>query len=100
LCIDPIDQYGGPPDWCSYSRPIWPGEVANFPKMAAAVKESTRAAKLDFSRANSISDVVAMFQEEQQCDFSVSHWRITRKHILHGVYRLSLSGCHRGEAAP
>jgi hypothetical protein len=30
LCIDPIDQYGGRPDWCSYSRPIRPGEVANF----------------------------------------------------------------------
>jgi hypothetical protein len=30
LCIDPIDQYLGPPDWCSFSRPIWPGEAVNI----------------------------------------------------------------------
>jgi hypothetical protein len=69
LCIDPIDEYRGPPDWCSCSRPIWPGEAVNIARIAVAVKESTRVAKLDLRRVTSISDVVALFQERAAMRF-------------------------------
>jgi hypothetical protein len=98
LCIDPIDQYGGRPDWCSYSRPIWPGEVANFPRMAAAVKESTRAAKLDFSRANSISDIVAMFQERAAMRFRrFSLENYTQTHIAWGLSLVAVGEATEGK---
>jgi hypothetical protein len=98
LCIDPIDQYGGPPDWCSYSRPIWPGEVANFPRMAAAVKESTRAAKLDFSRANSISDLVAMFQERAAMRFQrFSLENYTQTHLAWGLTLVAVGEATEGK---
>lgn len=59
LCIDPIDEYGAPPEWCSFCRSTSQHEG----RMVLAVKEAARAAKLDFSRANSIGDVVAMFRQ-------------------------------------
>jgi hypothetical protein len=40
-----------------------------LPGIAAAVKESARVAKVDFSRVNSISDVVATFQERAAMRF-------------------------------
>ncbi len=65
LCIDPIDEYGAPPAWCSFSRSTPPREG----RMALAVNEATQAAKFAFSRANSIVDVVGMFRQRAALHF-------------------------------
>lgn len=97
LCIDPIDQYLGPPDWCSFSRPIWPGEVVNVARIAAAVKESTRVAKFDFSRVNSISDVVAMFQERAAMRFQrFSLENYMQTHLAWGLSLISVGKASEG----
>jgi len=94
LCIDPIDEYGMLPDWCSFSHLAPPSEA----KMAAVAKEATRAAKLDFGRANSIADVVAMFREraaKRFRRFSLENYRQT--HLVWGLSLIAVGEPSEGE---
>lgn len=98
LCIDPIDQAGVQLDWCSFPRPIWPHDVGNFAKIDFAVKESMRAAKLDFGRANSISDIVAMFEERATMRFqrfALEHY--TQTHLAWGLSLIAIGETAEGE---
>jgi hypothetical protein len=65
LCIDPIDEHGYVPRWCSFSRSTPPGED----RMALTAKATTRAAKLDFGRVTSIFDVIAIFRQRAAMRF-------------------------------
>ncbi|HEX4409195.1 MAG TPA: hypothetical protein VH206_10530 [Xanthobacteraceae bacterium] len=66
LCIDPLDQHKMPlPDWFFIRR-----HEANDPiRLTAAAQESTRFAKLDFSRVSSIFDIVTIFRERATMQF-------------------------------
>jgi hypothetical protein len=65
LCIDPIDESGRVPEWCSFSRFLEACEG----RMAPAAKMATRAAKLDYSRVKSTADVVGIFQQRAAMRF-------------------------------
>jgi hypothetical protein len=95
LCIDPIDEYGAPPDWCSFSRSTLPREGR---MMALAVSAATQAAKLDFSRANSILDVVAMFGERAATRFQrFSLENYTQTHLAWGLSLIAVDDLTEGE---
>jgi hypothetical protein len=94
LCIDPIDEYGMLPNWCSFSRSAPPREG----RMAFAAEEATRAAKLDFSRANSVSNVVAMFRERAAMRFQrFSLENYTQTHLAWGLSLIAIGELTEGE---
>jgi hypothetical protein len=94
LCIDPIDEYGMSPDCCSFSRSAPPREG----RMALAGKEATRAAKRDFSRANSISDVIAMFRERAAMRFQrFSPENYPQTHLAWGLSLIAVGELTEGE---
>lgn len=91
LCIDPIDQRGGP-------RPIPLHDVADFTRITLAVRQATGAAKLDFDRAHSISDVVAMFQDRAAMRFRrFSLENYTQTHLAWGLSLIALGEILDGE---
>jgi len=94
LCMDPIDEYGTPPDWCSFSRSAPPRES----RMVLIVKEATRAAKLDFSRSNSVFDVVARFRERAAMRFRrFSLENYTQTHLAWGLSLIAVGELTEGE---
>ena len=96
LCIDPIDQNGVPLSRHSFCRPF--RGRADTARMALVAKESTRAAKLDFNRANSISDVVAMFQDRATMRFRrFSPENYTQTHLAWGLSLIALGEAAEGE---
>jgi hypothetical protein len=86
LCIDPIDELGTPPVWCSfvYIPKIKEIETAALLRIASRASE---AAQHDFDRIRSISDVVAMFHERSLIPFRCFSLEITRKRTSPGDLR-------------
>jgi hypothetical protein len=60
LCIDPIDETGTVPDWCSFADPTaaWRGAAA----LARAAQASVRGALEDFGKASSAADIPRLFE--------------------------------------
>ena len=68
LCIDPIDEFGDVPDWCSFMH--FPGCVeVDTNQIIQVVEDTTGAAHRDFARVNSVGDLISMFRDRAQMTF-------------------------------
>ncbi|GGG32194.1 hypothetical protein GCM10010964_20180 [Caldovatus sediminis] len=68
LCIDPIDEAGSVPDWCSFSDPsaTWRGAS----KLARVASEAVAAARKDSDAVCSPRDVVRLFERRSTMRFA------------------------------
>ena len=67
LCIDPIDEPGSIPRWCSFpGLPLSPLPERELRRIAST---STDAACRDFARVSSVGDLMAMFHERARMTF-------------------------------
>lgn len=65
LCIDPIDESGTVPEWCSFVHA--PSErVVDAAGLSGVVSETWRRASFDFDRVHTISDLCDSFKERSQ----------------------------------
>jgi hypothetical protein len=98
LCIDPIDTEGGPRDWCSLSRFIYPSKTYDWSRVWRTVKATTQAARTDFSRGNSIDKVASIFRERSTMRsrrFLLENYPQT--HIAWGLCLIALGRLAEGE---
>jgi hypothetical protein len=97
LCIDPIDEIGIAPDWCSFV------EIATLKEVDAShlirvVRAATRAAHDDFARVNSVGDVVTVFHERASMAFRrFSLENYVQTHIAWGLCLLAVGKRAEGE---
>jgi hypothetical protein len=68
LCIDPIDELGQVPPWCSFVQFTKAEEIETAALIRIAASAS-HAARRDFDRVRSINDVVAIFSERASISF-------------------------------
>jgi hypothetical protein len=68
LCIDPTDESGGVPAWCSigFYPPIAVPARNEIVEVAAATSQK---ASTDFARVASVRDIVALFEERSKMKF-------------------------------
>lgn len=68
LCIDPIDEAGSVPDWCSFGDPsaTWRG-AANLARVAT---ETVAAARKDFDAVSSPQDIARLFERRSTMRFA------------------------------
>jgi hypothetical protein len=94
LCIDPIDEFGDVPDWCSFVH--LPGYMeADTDQIIQAVKDSTGAARNDFARVESVGDLISMFRNRAQMTFRrFSLENYVQTHLAWGL-GLTAIGQHR-----
>jgi hypothetical protein len=95
LCIDPLDQHSmPPPDWFFIRR----HEANDLIRLASAAQESTRFAKLDFGRVNSIFDIVTIFRERAAMRFRrFSLENYSQTHLAWGLSLIAVGDIREGE---
>jgi hypothetical protein len=59
LCIDPIDECGVPPDWCSLAD-LGRYDATAIKDIIRVATDATRAARTDFARVVSVGDLTAV----------------------------------------
>lgn len=98
LCIDPIDNEGGPHDWCSVSLFIFPGKAYDWSKVTRAVKNTTAAAKADLARVETISDIAALFEQRSIMKFHrFSPENYVQTHLAWGLCLKAIGEREKGE---
>ena len=99
LRIDPIDLEAGAPDWCSFSRFIFPHKAYDWSKVTRVVQNSIRAARRDFDRVNSIDDIAAIFCERSTMKFQrFTLENYVQTNIAWGLCLIGLGQWNEGEA--
>jgi hypothetical protein len=98
LCIDPIDTEGGPHDWCSLSRFIFPSKTYDWSKVSRTVTATTQAAQTYFDRVKSIDEIVSIFRERSTMTFRrFSLENHVQTHIAWGLCLIALGQRSEGE---
>jgi hypothetical protein len=98
LCIDPIDEFGRPPAWCSFRHipKVMEAETAALIRIAAS---ASTAARRDFDRVRSIDDIVAMFRERASISFRrFSLENYVQTHLAWGLALIAVGEREHGEA--
>jgi hypothetical protein len=98
LCINPIDPFAAPLDWCSLLH--LPGyDEVSIKDINRVVADTTRAARVDFARVDSVGDLVAIFQERAQMTFRrFSLENYVQTHIAWGLGLVAIGKGEEGEA--
>lgn len=97
LCIDPIDEFGGVPAWCSISLdPVSAKPSRDRVKNVAA--NTSIAALRDFGRVTSVQNVVALFGERSKMRyrrFSLKNY--VQTDIAWGLALIAIGRSEEGE---
>jgi hypothetical protein len=98
LHIDPQDELGPAPDWCSLT--YIPGYTEPGAKqITRVVADATRAARRDFARVDSIADIISIFNERAQRTFGrFSLENYVQTHIAWGLGLVAIGKSAEGEA--
>jgi hypothetical protein len=94
LCIDPVDELGSPPDWCSVKCSS-ESLASEGRELLCLATKSADAAHRDFSRVTSVHDLMAVFQERARMSFrrfSLENYKQT-----HLAWGLGLVGAGKPE---
>lgn len=98
LCIDPIDERGTPPDWCSLSD-LGRSDSSAIKNITRVATDATRAARTDFARVGSVGDLAAVFHERAQMSFRrFSLENYTQTQIAWGLALIATGKSAEGEA--
>src|SRR6266567_949988 len=98
LSIDPIDEAGEVPDWCSVVylplvKAATPTDILRVGTAAAS------AARRDFDRVGSVSDLISIFSERASMSFRrFSLENYTQTHLAWGLALIALGESAAGEA--
>lgn len=97
LCIDPVDEAGLVPAWCSL--PNLPGSSeAEDKQITRIASDATNEAWLDFARIISVRDLIALFQERSRTRFKrFSLENYVQTHIAWGLGLLAIERTMEGE---
>lgn len=92
LTIDPIDVSGSIPDWCSFFHN---DDDRRIQKVA---RVSLEAAKADWAKLNSLSEIVACFESRSQMTFErFSLENYTQTHLAWGLALIALGRAAEGQ---
>jgi len=98
LCIDPIDQAQRVPAWCSFVHSPEVNE-ARPEDVIWAAKNAAYEAQKDFSRVNSVADLIALFRERASMSFRrFSLENYVQTHIAWGLALIAMGEAAEGEA--
>jgi hypothetical protein len=95
LCIDPIDEFGSPPNRCSITS-LWIPKDGELGRIASGAAD---AAHQDFARVASVRDLVSLFEERAQMisqRFSLENYRQT--HHAWGLGLVAIGKREEGRA--
>jgi hypothetical protein len=98
LCIDPIDEIGTVPVWCSFVHipKVKEAETTALTRVAAS---ASTAARRDFDRVQSISDIVAIFRGRTSISFQrFSLENYVQTHLAWGLGLIAVGESEQGEA--
>jgi hypothetical protein len=98
LCIDPIDECGVPPDWCSLAD-LGRYDATAIKDIIRVATDATRAARTDFARVVSVGDLTAAFHRRAQMSFRrFSLENYAQTHLAWGLALLATAKTAEGEA--
>jgi hypothetical protein len=90
LCIDPIDEPGHVPEWCSFTKAL-PSHKIDGAALQRATENSIEAAQRDFARGQSIGGIEQMFRERASMVFRrFSLENYTQTHLAWGLCLVAL----------
>jgi hypothetical protein len=98
LCIDPIDEFGDVPDWCSFVH--LPGYMeTGTNQISHVVGNTTRNARRDFARVGSVPDLISVFRDRAQMTFRrFSLENYVQTHLAWGLGLVAIGQNAEGEA--
>jgi hypothetical protein len=98
LRFDPMDQEPGRVEWCRFSRFIFPKKTYDWNKVTRAVVNGAQAARSDFKRVQSLTDIAEMFREQSvRKVYRLLLENYIQSHIAWGLCLISLGKQHEAE---